>query len=66
MTVAKKTLINNPFVLEIIEIVMINCGTVVKMKQQRYHYDTDTSTSNPFLCAADFFLQLASSKEAGR
>ena len=25
-----------------------------------------TSTSNPFLCAADFFLQLGSSKEAVR
>ena len=25
-----------------------------------------TSTSNPFLCAADFFLQLGSCKEAGQ
>ena len=25
-----------------------------------------TSTSNPFLCAADFFLQLGSCKEAVR
>ena len=27
---------------------------------------TNTSTSNPFLCAADFFLQLGSCKEAIR
>ena len=27
---------------------------------------TNTSTSNPFLCAADFFLQLGSCKEAVR
>ena len=26
----------------------------------------ETSTSNPFLCAADFFLQLGSCKEAVR
>ena len=35
--------------------------------QTRLHYTRyQTSTSNPFLCAADFFLQLGSCKEAVR
>ena len=33
---------------------------------QKRHLYYKTSTSNPFLCAADFFLQLGSCKEAVR
>ena len=34
--------------------------------QSKIHMLKLTSTSNPFLCAADFFLQLGSCKEAVR
>ena len=33
---------------------------------EKRHLLKKTSTSNPFLCAADFFLQLGSCKEAVR
>ena len=43
-----------------VDIFVINRPTNLK------HCLPTTSTSNPFLCAADFFLQLGSCKEAVR
>ena len=44
---------------------MANCVLLPYPKKITVLY-TITSTSNPFLCAADFFLQLGSCKEAVR
>ena len=46
-----------------------NLSKETVFKQKRFQQDETlekTSTSNPFLCAADFFLQLGSCKEAVR
>ena len=39
---------------------------VVRKSRDMWGLGQNTSTSNPFLCAADFFLQLGSCKEAVR